>query len=279
MADEKVTVFEEREVHYGADPHRPGLFGILLPGKRGRLFGRLFTAAGPGPHPTVLQLHGIPGTEQNLDLCQSLRRAGFHVLTFHYSGSWGSDGDYALGHNLEDANTALDFILNDETYGFDKDHIFAVGHSLGSFAAGQLIAHRAEAKGGVLLMPCDIGSMGAAAKTAPAAYDAMVRELADVDLWLRGTDGHKLLQEALDNADKFALPNLASRIAQKPVLCVTAELDAVTPDVAFCKPLRDAVAAAGGTQMRHLSYPTDHCFADYRLTIAKAVADFLRAQL
>ena len=36
----------------------------------------LYTAAGAGRHPTILLLHGLPGNEQNLDLAQSIRRAG-----------------------------------------------------------------------------------------------------------------------------------------------------------------------------------------------------------
>ena len=142
-----------QETHYGNCAHRPDMHGILIPGKRGRLLSVLYTAAGEGVHPTVLLLHGIPGCERNFDLAQSLRRAGFHVMTFHYSGSWGSDGSYSLANDLEDANTVLDFILRDETYGFDKQHIYAVGHSLGGFVCGQLSAHRPEIKGAVLLMP------------------------------------------------------------------------------------------------------------------------------
>ena len=107
------------ETHYGDSPYRSDVHGILLHGRRGRLLSVLYTAGGEGLHPVVLLLHGIPGCEKNIDLAQDLRRAGFHVLMFHYSGSWGSDGDYALAHNLEDAETALDFILSDEKYGFD----------------------------------------------------------------------------------------------------------------------------------------------------------------
>jgi dipeptidyl aminopeptidase/acylaminoacyl peptidase len=49
----------------------------------------LYTARGPGPHPTMLLLHGLPGNEQNIDLAQAVRRAGWNVLTIHYRGSWG----------------------------------------------------------------------------------------------------------------------------------------------------------------------------------------------
>lgn len=47
----------------------------------------MYMAAGAGPHPTVLLLHGLPGNEQNVDLAQSIRRAGWNVLTLHYRGS------------------------------------------------------------------------------------------------------------------------------------------------------------------------------------------------
>mgnify|MGYP000475256484 CR=1 FL=1 len=40
-----------QEIHYGDCAHRPGMYSILVPGKRGRLFSVLYTAAGEGPIP------------------------------------------------------------------------------------------------------------------------------------------------------------------------------------------------------------------------------------
>ena len=37
----------------------------------------VYVASGAGPHFVVLLLHGFPGNEKNLDLAQSLRRAGY----------------------------------------------------------------------------------------------------------------------------------------------------------------------------------------------------------
>ena len=50
-----------RDHYYGAAQDRPDMHSLLIPGRRGRLFAGLYTAGGPGPHPTVLLLHGIPG--------------------------------------------------------------------------------------------------------------------------------------------------------------------------------------------------------------------------
>lgn len=268
-----------QETHYGNCAHRPDMHGILIPGKRGRLLSVLYTAAGEGVHPTVLLLHGIPGCERNFDLAQSLRRAGFHVMTFHYSGSWGSDGSYSLANDLEDTNTVLDFILRDETYGFEKRHIYAVGHSLGGFVCGQLSAHRPEIKGAVLLMPCDIGRLPLIAQEDPASWQTIQEVLEDSAQWLSGTSGEALLQEALDSSETFRLENAAEALAQKPVLCIGGTLDIYTPPTLHCEPLIRAVQAAGGALLQTVSYPTDHFFADYRLTVAETVTTFLKEQL
>lgn len=268
-----------QETHYGNCAHRPDMHGILIPGKRGRLLSVLYTAAGEGVHPTVLLLHGIPGCERNFDLAQSLRRAGFHVMTFHYSGSWGSDGSYSLANDLEDTNTVLDFVLQDRKYGFDKQHIYAVGHSLGGFVCGQLSAHRHEIKGAVLLMPCDIGRLPLIAQEDPASWQTIQEVLEDSAQWLSGTSGEALLREALDRSADFRLESAAEALAQKPVLCIGGTLDIYTPPVLHCEPLAHAVQEAGGTSIQTVSYPTDHFFADYRLTVAETVTTFLKEQL
>ena len=268
-----------QETHDGDCAHRPDMHGILIPGKRGRLLSVLYTAAGEGPHPTVLLLHGIPGCERNFDLAQALRRAGFHVMTFHYSGSWGSDGAYSLKNDLEDAGTVLDFILEDHTFAFDRSRIYAVGHSMGGFVCGQLTARRPEIRAGVLLMPCDIGRLSRIAEESARAYQTIREVLADSASWLTGATGEALLREAEDNSAAFSLEGAAAQLARKPVLCVGGTLDIYTPPDLHCAPLARAVRDAGGTMFRGISYPTDHFFSDYRLTVAEAVTEFLTKQL
>lgn len=268
-----------QEVHYGDCAHRPDVHGLLLPGRRGRLLSVLYTAGGVGPFPTALLLHGIPGCERNFDLAQALRRAGFHVLTFHYSGSWGSDGTYSLAHDLEDAETALDFILRDETFGFDKDRVFAVGHSLGGFVCGQLTARRPEIRAGALLMPCDIGRLPQIGREDAEAGQTIREVLDDSAGWLNGTSGEALWREAEENSRSFALESAAEALAKKPLLCVSGSLDIYTPPAYHCEPLARAIRARDGGLLRCVTYPTDHFFADYRLTVADTVAEFLLNQL
>src|SRR5580698_5490982 len=75
----------------------------------------VYVAAGPGPHPAVVLLHGFPGNERNLDLAQEIRRAGWDVLYFDYRGSWGSPGDFSFSHGIEDTSAAVDYLRQPAT--------------------------------------------------------------------------------------------------------------------------------------------------------------------
>ena len=266
------------EPHYGASPCRPDLHGILIPGRRGRLLSVLYTAAGEGLHPTVLLLHGIPGWERNLDLAQALRRAGFHVLVFHYSGSWGSDGTYSLAHVLEDSHTALDYLLREAPFGVDRERIYVAGHSLGGFAAAHLLAQRPEIRAGALLMPCDIGRLPVIAREDPAAFRTIRQILEDSGPWLTGTSGEALWREAEADSDTLRLESLAARLAEKPLLCIRGSLDTDTPPEQHCDPLLHAISAAGGSQAEAVTFPTDHLASDHRLALAGAVTGFFTGQ-
>ena len=98
----------------------------------------LYEAAGAGPHPTAILLHGFPGNERNLDLAQSLRRAGWNAVFFHYRGTWGSRGDFSFANVLEDAAAVLAQVREPafaRAHRIDPDRIALIGHSMGGFAA------------------------------------------------------------------------------------------------------------------------------------------------
>jgi pimeloyl-ACP methyl ester carboxylesterase len=267
------------DIHYGDTPHRPDILGILVPGSRGRIFTTLYTSAGEGLHPVILMMHGIPGHEQNADLAQMLRRVGFHVVLFHYSGSWGSDGTYSLAHNVEDANTVLDYILHDETHGFDKRYVFAIGHSLGGFVCAQLAGKRPEIRGAALLMPCDIGHVWKARNQNKDAFRLFCEILEDSAKWLNGTSRDALLSELFLHGDEYTLASTADTLAQKPLLIVAATLDTCTPPESHCAPLVRKILAAKGTMLKQVSLPTDHFAADYRTELALTVGQFFTGLL
>src|SRR6266436_1598048 len=87
--------------------HPPRSAQALVPSHGLGMNALFYLAGGVGPHPTIVLLHGFPGNEQNLDLAQSIRRAGWNVLYFHYRGSWGSEGDFSFSNAMQDTLAAI----------------------------------------------------------------------------------------------------------------------------------------------------------------------------
>ena len=85
---------------------------MILPSHGSNLLGVFYLAAGAGPHPTAVLLHGFPGFEQNLDLVQTLRAHGWNVMGGDHRGSWGVQGDFSFTHAAEDADTEVKFVLD-----------------------------------------------------------------------------------------------------------------------------------------------------------------------
>ena len=116
-----------------ADPpadkaHPAAMAYVRIPSHGALMNGVLYAAAGAGPHPAVMLFHGFPGNEQNLDLAQAIRRAGFDVLTMHYRGAWGSPGSFSFAHALEDSDAALAFLrANADKFHIDARRIFVAG--------------------------------------------------------------------------------------------------------------------------------------------------------
>ncbi len=100
-----------------------------------KIYGFEYAANGPGPHPTLLFLHGMPGNERNLDIAQNLRRAGYNVVYFNYRGTWGSAGKYNFANSLNDIDSVLNYVTHPQhskDLKVDTNRIALLGHSMGA---------------------------------------------------------------------------------------------------------------------------------------------------
>lgn len=264
------------------DPRFPADDGVRAFESGGaELYGLLLTAAGPGPHPAVLLLHGFPGFSRNLDLAQAYRRAGFAVFVFSYRGAWGSGGEFRFGHVADDVRAALAFLRRPDVAGparIDPERIALVGHSMGGFAG--LLAGAADpgVRGVASLAGFDFGAFaterlgdtGARAELA-AAWDAEARPL-------RGASGAALVEEVAANADAWTLRRLGPALAERRVLLVAAARDAVAGPELHHAPLLDALRA-GGALAEEAVLDTDHSFTEARVALTRLTVDWLRATL
>lgn len=264
-----------RDPVFPADVPQPGAMSLRIKGKRGSLLSLLYTPGGIGPHPAVLLCHGYPGSEQNMDLAQTLRRVGFAVMTFHYSGSWSSDGDFSFSNCLEDTHRVLDEMLTHATkWQIDPKRIFVAGHSMGGLMAGHLLASRKELLCGVLITPFDVARLYL--HRDDAACRKNLQEVLDCGYgWLRGISKENFQKELQEKAQELLLEKLAPTLAKKSLLCIGAEKDVDTPIAFHVGPLRDRIRDNHPVDFCYLSFDTDHGFSGQRLALCESVAEFL----
>ncbi len=146
------------------DIEHPAQMTVLrIPTHGVQVNGIIYQASGPGPHPTLLICHGLPGNEKNVDLAQTVRRAGWNAVIFNYRGSWGSPGNFRLSHDLEDADAALAYLCdpaNAKLLGIDTDHIVIAGHSMGGWVAASTASHDHSLAGVILISAEDVCKQG-----------------------------------------------------------------------------------------------------------------------
>lgn len=244
------------------------------------LNGRGLLAQGKGPHPTVLLLHGLPGNELNLDLAQSIRRAGWNVFTFHYRGSWGSGGEYSFPHVLEDTHAVLVFLrakAGDPKWRIDPERIVLVGHSVGGFAALRVGAEDPGIRSIASISGFDLGLAGQTAAAQPQARQFWSNFL-KTSTSLRIGDADTLMNEWLAQAPRWQLPGLADGLARKNVLLVSGTRDTVAVPARHHAPLAQALRASGSSTLTEVSLDSDHSYSDRRIALTRAVLDWLVKQ-
>ena len=238
----------------------------------------VYVAAGPGPHPLVVLLHGYPGEERNLDLAQAMRRAGWNVLFFHYRGSWGSGGRFSFARSLEDVAAVVATAQTREfaeRFRSDPERIALVGHSMGGFMALTSGANLAAVDCVASLAGANLGALGAAAAADPETAAGAAASLEGWSGPIRGPGGAALISEAIENAATWNTAGRAPALAPKPLLLVTGSRDQVTPTALHHDPLVAALRAAGAVDVRELRLEADHAFSSRRIALARALTGWL----
>jgi len=256
--------------------HPPGMADVRIESHGERMNAVLYTAGGGAPHPVVVLFHGFPGNEQNLDLAQAIRRAGFTVLTLHYRGSWGSPGKFSFTNAMEDSDAAVAFMRDAATvakYNLDPRRIFVIGHSMGGMMTASATAHDPRVAGFVMISAWDIGA-GAKSFADPEFRKKQLAGDADnfaANVIPLATTPEALMDEMVANAAKWDFVDFAPALKSRPALILTAD-DGLTPDN---QRLAAALKAAGDTDVTEEHMATDHSYSDKRIALESSVVRWL----
>jgi pimeloyl-ACP methyl ester carboxylesterase len=243
---------------------------LLIPSAGVGLNALLFQAAGAGPHPTVILMHGLPGNERNLDLAQAIRRCGWDVLTFTYRGAWGSPGDFSIANSMDDSAAALAFARSPDAtrLGIDPRHIVVAGHSMGG-ATAFMTAAGARGLDGLIL----IDAWNIAKGTSKGAFNRseMIAGFDDFGNSLHGGTPASVADEVIAKRSQWDLVAAAARIGRTPVLTINAKYGIGARN----QPVTDALRKAGA-RVTEVMIDSDHSFSDHRLALAATVTRWLQ---
>lgn len=240
----------------------------------------VYVAAGAGPHPVVILLHGFPGNERNLDLAQDIRRAGWDVLYFNYRGSWGTPGKFSFAHGIEDTAAAIAYLRQPEvakTLRLDPQRIVLIGHSMGGFMTVEAAAADPAIKAFATLSAADMaGHMQQLVRK-----DGQTQAIKDMASGLghegmaplSGCTPDGLARELAAHASHWSFPSSVSALKDRTALIVTSDDGLAPANQTFAADLRQA----GDTRVTTVHLPTDHAYSDQRLELSRTVLAWLAA--
>ena len=257
---------------------RASMQSFQIPSHGSLLNAFVYLAAGAGPHPAVVLLHGFPGNERNLDLAQDIRRAGWDVLFLDFRGSWGTPGDYSFTHSIEDTAAAVAYLRQPEvakSLRLDPARIALLGHSMGGFLALQGGAADPTILGIGMISAADIGAR--IPDPLPQEHEAMVVEGMSAAYAkegmapLAGCTPESLARETVANASHFRFLSKVDAVKSRPVLIVTSDDGLAAANEA----LAVALQKAGDSRVTALHLDADHAYSDERLALSAAVLKWL----
>jgi pimeloyl-ACP methyl ester carboxylesterase len=243
----------------------PQMLEMTIPSHGAQLYGVFYQAGAAGAHATLLLLHGFAGFEQNEDLAQAARRAGFNVLIFHYRGSWGSTGTFSFAHCIEDTEAVLGHLRSHaQELAVDPRHIVLAGHSVGGQVAGVVAARDPQISGLALISAAN----RRLAMARPGwAVDTRARFQGELGP-LRGTTAGMLVSELESHARQWDLVTLAPQWRDRAVLVVSSDDRFRDED--------DAVAAAAApAHLTAVHLNTDHAYSGQRVALTRALLAWL----
>ncbi len=239
--------------------------------------GLIYRPSGRGPFPLAVLMHGLPGNEQNLDLAQALRRAGWAVVTFHYRGCFGSKGLFSIDHVLEDAQVAVSHAALPSvarSWNIDPARIVVIGHSMGGLAAATSASREPKRLATVLLAPWDPSTLA----TLLRPLSVSERNAAAMDRWgnvtggrLRGISSPQIAAQIVDHGERWRLADSAGGLAGSPLLIVTARRDLPSSQAAGLK----AALESKNVKFSSVQIDSDHVFDDRRIELETVVINWL----
>ena len=250
------------------------------------LLGKFYISEGTGTFPTVILLQGFPGNENDvLGIGNKLTQVGINALTFNYSGTYKSQGEFNFDNSQKDIKSAFDFIHqseNIEKYKIDTTRIILGGYSFGGGMALTYAANHPEIKEIFSIAGNDHGAAVREYESNPERrklldeiFDELKSQTEVVRFGPNGTPREMAEKKIIESNPTYDLQYCAPSLAPKKILLIAGWDD---PNVSVenrVLPLYRALKNENAQNVKITAVQDDHSFKNSRTELVQIVTDWL----
>ena len=263
-----------KEPDYGSAP-LPDDLDLMLDVDGDKVLGEIYLPSGiyEAPHPCVIVCHGIPGTNCNDDISQSLRRMGCVVIRLYHRGAWGSAGTYSFSHCMEDAKAAAHWTHDTVAaqYEIDTERIFLLGHSNGGNTVLNITPSLPFIRGTMAYSPFDHKAGLELLK--PDGLMEMYKESSSV-LHLESLNA--LYEDSVTHCENWSFPGLAKQLQHRNLLLIGGLKDTVAPPDKMVDPLWEALQKFSSSSCHErVMINSNHSMNTARLKLIQVIGEFV----
>lgn len=263
-------------------PMKPEQVGVDSDGFR--LHGCFYRAQKSGLHPTLLLIHGWPGSPTDvLGMGERLVEHGINVLVVSPRGMHESEGTNTFAGTLRDIGASLRWLRTPEVsepFQIDTANIILGGHSFGGGMAMAYAATDSSVRRLISIAGTDHGEIIREYERNDS-YASMLREM------LRSTQAPKGpirfdlefgFRELMDGKEVYGLRENASKLVARAILLIGGWEDVSTTVDQFMLPLYRSLKKAGAEDVTFLVYHDDHGFGRVRDHLEADIVDWIERE-
>ena len=252
-----------------------------------QLKGKFYIPEGAGTFPTVILMHGFPGNEIDvLGIGKKLSEVSINALTFNYSGTHKSEGEFNFVNTQKDIEAVFEFVHQSENihkYKIDTTCIILGGYSYGGGMALTYAANHPEIREVFSIVGNDHGAFMKEYNRNPEMkkmidqmFDELKAQTGTVRFGKGGIAKEIAEMKIIELNPTYDLRNCAPLLVQKNILLIAGWDDNKSSIENIILPLYRELKKEKAQNVKIVAFQDDHSLKNCRDELAQTIIEWLR---
>lgn len=250
-----------------------------------KLNAKFYPVESDKPSPTVILLHGFPGSDNNpLGLAEGLNQNGINILVFNYQGTFKSEGVFNFDNCANDLVVALDFLKqerNVQQFAIDTSRIIVCGYSTGGSIALTTALYNPEINNIIAIAGANNQSIWLKKMADDPAYRTIFEKGIAGSYSPRGPikgDSiyiHNYFDKIIPDVNNYDLVLNADKLKNRKILFLTGWQDTDNPMEEYIIPVYRQLKKLGSESVAIKAFDTDHYFSNSKDELTNAITEWI----